>query len=368
MSDAHANLSAAAARRRPARRPDRRRRPLRHRRRLPPAAALPGQALRDPRGARRDRRHLGPVPLPRRPLRLRHVHARLLVPAVDRRARRSPTAPRSCATSRDTAREYGIDRHDPLRPPGACAPTGRRADARWTVHGERTDDGEPVDAAPARFLYVCSGYYRYDEGYTPELRRARSDSRAASSTRSTGPTTSTTPASASSSSAAAPPPSRWCRRWPSSAAHVTMLQRSPTYVVVAARRATAIADALRRSLPERLAYALVRWKNVLLGDGRSTSSAAAGRSRCKALLRNGVAARSCRTGLRRRHPLHARATTRGTSGCAWCPTATCSRRSATGARRSSPTRSTTLHRDGHPAGSRARSSTPTSSSPPPASS
>ena len=48
------------------------------------------------------------------------------------------------------------------------------------------------------------------------------------------------------------------------AAHVTMLQRSPTYVV--ARPAEdSIANALRRRLPIRLAYGLTRWKNVLLG-------------------------------------------------------------------------------------------------------
>ena len=48
-----------------------------------------------------------------------------------------------------------------------------------------------------------------------------------------------------------------------SAAHVTMLQRSPSYVVARPRR-DRVAQALRRVLPERLAYAATRWKNVLL--------------------------------------------------------------------------------------------------------
>jgi cation diffusion facilitator CzcD-associated flavoprotein CzcO len=48
------------------------------------------------------------------------------------------------------------------------------------------------------------------------------------------------------------------------AAGVTMLQRSPSYVVARPRR-DAIAQALRRVLPERLAYAATRWKNVLVG-------------------------------------------------------------------------------------------------------
>jgi len=48
------------------------------------------------------------------------------------------------------------------------------------------------------------------------------------------------------------------------AAHVTMLQRSPSYVV--SRPAEdKIANWLRRRLPDRAAYVLARWKNVLTG-------------------------------------------------------------------------------------------------------
>jgi cation diffusion facilitator CzcD-associated flavoprotein CzcO len=48
------------------------------------------------------------------------------------------------------------------------------------------------------------------------------------------------------------------------ATHVTMLQRSPTYIVSAPSQ-DAIADWLRAHLPQRLAYGLTRWKNVLVG-------------------------------------------------------------------------------------------------------
>ena len=48
------------------------------------------------------------------------------------------------------------------------------------------------------------------------------------------------------------------------AAHVTMLQRSPTYMV-SRPSVDALANRLRRWLPTRLAYALTRWKNVLFG-------------------------------------------------------------------------------------------------------
>jgi monooxygenase len=50
--------------------------------------------------------------------------------------------------------------------------------------------------------------------------------------------------------------------WPSSAAHVTMLQRSPTYVVSRPSE-DSIANWLRAMLPSKLAYGITRWKNVL---------------------------------------------------------------------------------------------------------
>jgi cation diffusion facilitator CzcD-associated flavoprotein CzcO len=51
---------------------------------------------------------------------------------------------------------------------------------------------------------------------------------------------------------------------PGAAAHVTMLQRSPSYIAEQPAR-DAIANALRRALPGRAAYAAARWKNVLRG-------------------------------------------------------------------------------------------------------
>ena len=64
------------------------------------------------------------------------------------------------------------------------------------------------------------------------------------------------------------------------AAHVTMLQRSPTYVISLPGE-DAIANFLRRVLPAKAAYAIVRWKNVLAADGQSTGSAAAARTSCE---------------------------------------------------------------------------------------
>ena len=72
---------------------------------------VPRPDLRRPRGARRDGRHLGPVPLPGRPLGLRHVHPRLPVQAVDGGRSRSPTAETILGYIHETAAEFGIEQH-----------------------------------------------------------------------------------------------------------------------------------------------------------------------------------------------------------------------------------------------------------------
>ena len=67
---------------------------------------------------------------------------------------------------RETAEAYGIDR---------AIRYGHRvqnaawssADARWTVEAERGPNAEPVQFT-CNFLYMCSGYYDYEAGYTPE--------------------------------------------------------------------------------------------------------------------------------------------------------------------------------------------------------
>ena len=115
----------------------------------------------------------------------------------------------------------------------------------------------------------------------------------------------------------------------------------------------------------RLAYSVVRWKNVLmtmLVFQLSRRRPAIRQAADPPGRRAPAAAR-----LRRRHALQPDATTRGTSACAWSPTATCSRRSATAARVVVTDRIDDLHRERAGARARARSSRPTSSSPPPGS-
>ena len=105
------------------------------------AVEHPGKTFAPARGPRCERRHVGPVPLPRHPLGLRPAHLRLRLQAVARRAGRSPTAPTILAYLRETAAENGVDQHVRFhhRVLGAAWST---PEARWPVEVERTDTGE----------------------------------------------------------------------------------------------------------------------------------------------------------------------------------------------------------------------------------
>jgi cation diffusion facilitator CzcD-associated flavoprotein CzcO len=184
---------------------------------------------------------------------------------------------------RQAARDSGIEEKIRLhhRVVGAEWST---AEARWTVEVERSDTGENVRLT-CGFLFICSGYYRYDQGYAPEFPgMERFSGRVVHPQHwpddldyagkrivviGSGATAMTlVPALAEQ------------------AARVTMLQRSPTYVVSMPAE-DAIASRLRRVLPDRAAYAIVRWKNVLL----QMASYQLSRRRpeyMKSLLRRGV--------------------------------------------------------------------------------
>ncbi|MCW6534486.1 flavin-containing monooxygenase [Sphingomonas lycopersici] len=159
---------------------------------------------------------------------------------------------------RDTARTYGIDRH--IRFGHHVVSADWSSDeARWTVE-TRLADGT-TGTLTCNFLYMCSGYYNYAKGHAPDF----------------------------------PGADRFAGRivhpqfWPEdldyagkkvvvigsgatavtlvpemakTAAHVTMLQRSPTYVVSRPAK-DRMANFLRRALPASIAYGITRWKNVL---------------------------------------------------------------------------------------------------------
>ena len=159
----------------------------------------------------------------------------------------------------DTARDEGIDRHIRFghRILSAAWST---SDARWHVTAERSDTGESVDVT-CGFLFSCSGYYRYDRGHVPEFEDADrfegtvvhpqdwpedldcTDERVV--VIGSGATAVTlVPALAET------------------AAHVTMLQRSPTYVTAIPSTSPAAA-LLGKMLPERWAGPATRWFHAL---------------------------------------------------------------------------------------------------------
>lgn len=68
---------------------------------------------------------------------------------------------------RDTAAEYGIEQNIRFGHRVRSAEWST-ADACWRVEVERAPESEPVQFT-ARWLFCAGGYYRYDSGYVPEL-------------------------------------------------------------------------------------------------------------------------------------------------------------------------------------------------------
>ncbi|SOD74513.1 catio diffusion facilitator CzcD-associated flavoprotein CzcO [Jatrophihabitans sp. GAS493] len=137
-------------------------------------------------------------------------------------------------------------------------------EARWTVTAERTTVDGSVETVliSCSFLQVCAGYYRYDEGYTPEF--AGVDEFAGQVVHpqhwpeDLDYTDKRVVIIGSGATAVTLVPSLAER-----AAHVTMLQRSPTYIISLPSK-DPIADKLRRHLSPQRAYGIVRRKNVLV--------------------------------------------------------------------------------------------------------
>ena len=159
---------------------------------------------------------------------------------------------------RETAEEAGIDRHIRFRHRVVRA-SWSTEDARWTV--EARHDGSPVTLT-ARFLYVCSGYYHYDAGHTPDFpgvaRFRGTVVHPQQWPEDLDYTGKNVVVIGSGATAATLVPAI-----AGTAAHVTMLQRSPTYIL-SMPAADKIANTLRRLIGPRRAYAVVRWKNVLV--------------------------------------------------------------------------------------------------------
>jgi cation diffusion facilitator CzcD-associated flavoprotein CzcO len=158
---------------------------------------------------------------------------------------------------RETAQQYAIDRKIRFGHRVVKA-DWHSAEAGWTV--EALHDGVPLTFT-CNFLYLCTGYYDYDHGYTPEW---------AGSERFQGQIVHPQhwPADldyrdkqviviGSGATAVTLVPAMSDR-----AAHVTLLQRSPSYIV-STPAVDRIAEQLNRHLPEGLAYQIVRWQKIV---------------------------------------------------------------------------------------------------------
>jgi len=161
---------------------------------------------------------------------------------------------------RETAREHGIDRKIRFHH-RVVAAEWSSDDAHWTVEIERTDTGETVHMT-CGFLFTCTGYYRYDEGYTPDFagieRFGGEIVHPQFWTEDIDYTGKRVVVIGSGATAVTLIPALAQR-----AQHVTMLQRSPSYIIPLPAL-DPIAGLLARVLPTRLAYPIVRWKNVLI--------------------------------------------------------------------------------------------------------
>ena len=160
---------------------------------------------------------------------------------------------------KSTAAMYGIDKHIRFDH-NVVSADWSNTENRWTL-SVNNGDGTSGTITCA-FLFLCSGYYNYEQGYAPAF-----------------------PGSEDFAGPIIHP-----QHWPedldyagknivvigsgatavtlvpaladSGAKHVTMLQRSPSYIVSQPKR-DKMAERLNRWLPEKQAYTAVRWKNVL---------------------------------------------------------------------------------------------------------
>jgi cation diffusion facilitator CzcD-associated flavoprotein CzcO len=160
----------------------------------------------------------------------------------------------------ETAIETGVDAHIRFghRVVGAAWSTD---EARWTVEAVRTDTDETVHLT-CNWLFAAGGYYRYDEGHTPHFegieRFAGQVVHPQHWPQDLDYAGKRVVVIGSGATAVTLVPAMTDR-----AAHVTMLQRSPTYVLSVPEK-DPIANALRRILPAQLAYDITRRKNIWL--------------------------------------------------------------------------------------------------------
>ncbi|MEZ5995659.1 MAG: NAD(P)/FAD-dependent oxidoreductase [Hyphomonadaceae bacterium] len=157
----------------------------------------------------------------------------------------------------ETAREYGVAEHIRFKHKVTRC-TWSSEEARWTVEAE--SEGA-IKRFTARFLFACSGYYNYEHGHLPEWKGVQ-DYKGAFVEPQHWPQDLDHAGKrvliiGSGATAVTLAPSM-----AETAAHVTMLQRSPTYMISMPAE-DALANSMRRWLPQKFAYDLTRLRKIL---------------------------------------------------------------------------------------------------------
>ncbi|MGI1680104.1 MAG: NAD(P)/FAD-dependent oxidoreductase [Cellvibrionaceae bacterium] len=158
----------------------------------------------------------------------------------------------------ETAKENNIDEHI-IYSSKVISANWSSKESQWKVSVFDTAQKKSVDYV-CNFLQFSSGYYNYDAGYTPaytELENFRGDFiHPQKWPEGLDYANKKIVVIGSGATAVTLVPSL-----AKTAQHVTMLQRTPTYVVSRPDK-DAVANFLRKFLPEKLAYKITRWKNI----------------------------------------------------------------------------------------------------------
>ena len=160
---------------------------------------------------------------------------------------------------REAAAEYDVEQHIRYQHKVVSA-SWSSTQSRWLVTAERGDTGEQVTIS-CQFIFSCSGYYDYDQGYTPEFAGIDKfkgqvihaqhwpeelDYQGKRVVVIGSGATAVTLVPAMSQDTAS----------------LVMLQRTPTYIASVPKEQP-LAETLRKWLPDSWVFRLIRWKQVL---------------------------------------------------------------------------------------------------------
>lgn len=158
----------------------------------------------------------------------------------------------------EAAREAGIDKH--IRFHHKVVELNWSSEQQlWTVTAERTDTDEVVTTTAA-FVFSCSGYYDYDKGFTPDFvgqehfRGQVVHPQHWPEDLDYAGKRIVVIGSGATAITLAP-------TLAGQAEHVTLLQRSPSYILSLPSK-DPVAQAFRERLPSKIGYAIIRLKNV----------------------------------------------------------------------------------------------------------